>query len=109
MKSENLEDKKLGLEKDIQRLGFTSLRYSLLNKSKDDKNEWQRRIDFEDGKYYVYALADRESLLGNKKEFENFDEAKREFLSRLKGAVDLNRMYVEAGMSPEYSSPLWDK
>ncbi|GFH43515.1 hypothetical protein Hs30E_20440 [Lactococcus hodotermopsidis] len=108
MSNEILENQKLELEEEIKKLGYGSLRYSLLKIPAQNRNEWQRRIDYENGKYFVYLLADRESLMGSKKEFNNFEEAKKEFLARLEGTVELNRMYIQAKMPVEYSSPLWD-
>lgn len=46
----------------------------------------------------------------NKKlEFENFEAAKNKFLEKLDLTVEINKLFVENGEPPEYSSPLWDK
>ena len=92
----------------IQDLGYESLRYSIFNEY--GPGEWEVVIEFDDSKqvYNVYATMDRASY--NKKlEFDNFEDAKNKFIEKLDLTVEINKLFVENGESPEYSSPLWDK
>ena len=92
----------------IQDLGYESLRYSIFNEY--GPGEWEVVIEYDDFKqvYNVYATMDRASY--NKKlEFDNFEAAKNKFLEKLDLTVEINKLFVENGESPEYSSPLWDK
>lgn len=92
----------------IQDLGYESLRYSIFNEY--GPGEWEVVIEYDDSMqvYNVYATMDRVSY--NKKlEFDNFEAAKNKFLEKLDLTVEINKLFVENGESPEYSSPLWDK
>ena len=92
----------------IQDLGYESLRYSIFNEY--GPSEWEVVIEYDDSKqvYNIYATMDRASY--NKKlEFDNFEAAKNKFLEKLDLTVEINKLFVENGESPEYSSPLWDK
>ena len=92
----------------IHDLGYESLRYSIFNEY--GPREWEVVIEYDDFKqvYNVYATMDRASY--NKKlEFDNFEAAKNKFLEKLDLTVEINKLFVENGESPEYSSPLWDK
>ena len=91
----------------IQDLGYESLRYSIFNEY--GPGEWEVVIEFDDSKqvYNVYATMDRASY--NKKlEFDNFEVAKNKFLEKLDLTIEINKLFVENGEVPEYSSPLWD-
>ena len=99
---------RLELISTIQDLGYESLRYSIFNEY--GPGEWEEVIEYDDSKqvYNVYATMDRASY--NKKlEFENFEAAKNKFLEKLDLTVEINKLFVENGEPPEYSSPLWDK
>ena len=92
----------------IQDLGYESLRYSIFNEY--SPSEWEVVIEYDNSKqvYNVYATMDRAGY--NKKlEFDNFEAAKNKFLEKLDLTVKINKISVENGESPEYSSPLWDK
>ena len=92
----------------IHDLGYESLRYSIFNEY--GPSEWEVVIEYDDSKqvYNVYATMDRASF--NKKlEFYNFENAKNKFLEKLDLTVEINKLFVENGEVPEYSSPLWDK
>ena len=92
----------------VQDLGYESLRYSIFNEY--GPGEWEVVIEFDDSKqvYNVYATMDRASY--NKKlEFDNFEDAKNKFIEKLDLTVEINKLFVENGEVPEYSSPLWDK
>lgn len=104
----NLDKEKQYLLSAIQDLGYESLRYSIFNEY--GPGEWEVVIEYDDSKqvYNVYATMDRASY--NKKlEFDNFEAAKNKFLEKLDLTVEINKLFVENGESPEYSSPLWDK
>ena len=104
----NLDKEKQDLLSAIHDLGYESLRYSIFNEY--GPREWEVVIEYDDFKqvYNVYATMDRASY--NKKlEFDNFEAAKNKFLEKLDLTVEINKLFVENGKSPEYSSPLWDK
>ena len=104
----NLDKEKQDLLSAIHDLGYESLRYSIFNEY--GPSEWEVVIEYDDSKqvYNVYATMDRASF--NKKlEFYNFENAKNKFLEKLDLTVEINKLFVENGESPEYSSPLWDK
>lgn len=91
----------------IHDLGYESLRYSIFNEHRP--SEWETRIDYnpELELYEVYSTMDRASY--NKKlEFDNFEDAKNKFIEKLDLTVEINKLFVENGEVPEYSSPLWD-
>lgn len=97
------------LEQEIETLGYQTLRYSLLYPEKEHREEWQWRIEYENGKYFIYGLADRASILGHKLEFDNFSMAKTEFINRLEYMVRSNKRRIKNGELPNYLSPLWNK
>ena len=104
----NLDKENQDLLSAIQDLGYESLRYSIFNEY--GPGEWEVVIEYDDSKqvYNVYATMDRASY--NKKlEFDNFEDAKNKFIEKLDLTVEINKLSVENGESPEYSSPLWDK
>ena len=104
----NLDKEKQDLLSAIHDLGYESLRYSIFNEY--GPREWEVVIEYDDFKqvYNVYATMDRASY--NKKlEFDNFEAAKNKFLEKLDLTVEINKLFVENGEVPEYSSPLWDK
>ena len=104
----NLDKEKQDLLSAIHDLGYESVRYSIFNEY--GPREWEVVIEYDDFKqvYNVYATMDRASY--NKKlEFDNFEAAKNKFLEKLDLTVEINKLFVENGESPEYSSPLWDK
>ena len=47
--------------------------------------------------------------MGNTIEFDNFEEAKTAFISKLEHFVESTRKGLKIGFSPYYSSPLWDE
>ena len=52
---------------------------------------------------------DRSYIMGNTIEFDNFEEAKTAFISKLEHFVESTRKGLKVGFSPYYSSPLWDE
>lgn len=107
--NKDINEQRQELEDEIKKLGYQTLRYSLLCTQEEKREEWQIRIDYENGKYYVYGLVDRAGLIGEKKEFADFSLASAEFLDRLKHVVRYNQLALENNMLTRYSSPLWDK
>lgn len=99
---------RLELLSTIQDLGYESLRFSIFNDHRP--SEWETRIDYnlEFELYEVYSTMDRASTESIFK-FKTFEEAKEKFIHNLKLTVFINKMSVENGEVPEYSSPLWDK
>ncbi|EAF6357870.1 hypothetical protein AS061_14525 [Listeria monocytogenes] len=109
MDKTELNKLRLELEEEIEALGYQTLRYSLFNPEKEYREEWQWRIEYENGKYLIYGLEDRASILGRKFEFDDFSLAKSEFINRLEYMVRSNKRRIENGEFPNYSSPLWNK
>ena len=101
-------EERLELLSTIQDLGYESLRFSIFNDHRP--SEWETRIDYnlEFELYEVYSTMDRASTESIFK-FKTFEEAKEKFIHNLKLTVFINKMSVENGEVPEYSSPLWDK
>jgi len=105
-----LSDKKELLNKEIQKLGYDSLRVSIFNQKDENRMEWQTRIeyDLDTGVYQIYSLGDRASLIGKITNYTSFHSAKNVFLNKLELTVKYNKLRVSRGEQPEYSSPLWD-
>ncbi|HEL0607364.1 TPA: hypothetical protein TUT21_001850 [Streptococcus equi subsp. zooepidemicus] len=101
-----LERQKQEILREIHRLGYDTLRFSIF--SKERPGEWETVIEYDNsqGLYVVYATMDRVSY--NKKlTFETFQETKEKFLEKLRLDIQINRYYVEEGMPVNYDSPLW--
>lgn len=109
MELTKLNAQRLEIIEEIEKLGYQTLRYSLLYKESENREEWQWRIDYENDCYLVYGLADRASILGKKFKFDDFSVAKQEFINRLNYMVQSNRRRVENNELPVYNSTLWNK
>ena len=105
MDLEVLKKQREEILEEIKNRGYNSLRYSILD-NQSTKREWENRIEFENGTYFVYATMDRASY-NKKREFENFEDAKRRFFELLDLTVKISRRNVEKNKPTEYSSPLW--
>ena len=103
----NLELQKKDLLKEIEKLGYLSLRYSIF--SEERPGEWEAVIEYSqvENLYFVYGTMDRGSFNG-KHVYHTFQEAKTKFLDFLADIVIINRYYVKEGMPVNYPSPLWD-
>lgn len=103
----NLELQKKDLLKEIEKLGYSSLRYSIF--SEERPGEWEVVIEYNqvENLYFVYGTMDRGSFNG-KHVYHTFQEAKTKFLDFLADIVIINRYYVQEGMPVNYLSPLWD-
>ncbi|EHV5825114.1 TPA: Imm59 family immunity protein, partial [Listeria innocua] len=68
-----MEYKKI-LEEDIYLLGYQELRYAIFEGEKNNRQEYQVRIEKNEAKFEVYMTADRASVMG-KYEFEDVFQA----------------------------------
>ena len=107
MDLEVLKKQREEILEEIKNRGYNSLRYSILD-NQSTKREWENRIEFENGTYFVYATMDRASVMG-KYEFQDFLEAKACFFESLDLTVKSNRWRVEDKEETDYPSLLWDK
>ncbi len=51
---------------------------------------------------------DRSYVMGNTIKFDNFEDAKTAFISKLEHFVESTKKGIKVGFSPCYPSPLWD-
>ncbi|EAD5761926.1 hypothetical protein AABF57_001915 [Listeria monocytogenes] len=101
-----MEYKKI-LEEDIYLLGYQELRYAIFEGEKNNRQEYQVRIEKNEAKFEVYMTADRASVMG-KHEFNSVFDAMDKFLNIMQSRILSNRRRVKDGEPPEYSCPLWD-
>ncbi|MGJ6235008.1 Imm59 family immunity protein [Listeria monocytogenes] len=104
----NLKEYKKILEEDIYLLGYQELRYAIFEGEKNNRQEYQVRIEKNEVKFEVYMTADRASVMG-KYEFEDIFQAFNQFLNIMQLTVLSNRKRVKDGELPEYFCPLWEK
>lgn len=83
----------------------------MFNNKDINREEWQTRIEYclEKKCYVVYSLADRASLMGSIREFQDFKKAEDAFFKVLDLTVEYNSLKVMNNESPEYKSPLWNE
>ncbi|HFK6999111.1 TPA: Imm59 family immunity protein, partial [Listeria monocytogenes] len=103
-----LKEYKKILEEDIYLLGYQELRYAIFEGEKNNRQEYQVRIEKNEAKFEVYMTADRASVMG-KYEFEDIFQAFNQFLNIMQLTVLSNRKRVKDGELPEYFCPLWEK
>ncbi|EAF0472997.1 hypothetical protein CO209_15170, partial [Listeria monocytogenes] len=84
------------------------LRYAIFEGEKNNRQEYQVRIEKNEAKFEVYMTADRASVMG-KYEFEDIFQAFNQFLNIMQLTVLSNRKRVKDGELPEYFCPLWEK
>ncbi|HCJ4448559.1 TPA: hypothetical protein NR408_000539, partial [Listeria innocua] len=84
-----MEYKKI-LEEDIYLLGYQELRYAIFEGEKNNRQEYQVRIEKNEAKFEVYMTADRASVMG-KYEFEDVFQAFNQFLNIMQLTVLSNR------------------
>ncbi|EAV9826842.1 hypothetical protein FFD29_11875 [Listeria monocytogenes] len=106
--SYDLMEYKRILEEDIYLLGYQELRYAIFEGEKNNRQEYQVRIEKNEAKFEVYMTADRASVMG-KYEFEDIFQAFNQFLNSMQLTVLSNRKRVKDGELPEYFCPLWEK
>ena len=105
-----MHEKKI-IQQKVEELNYTTLRVSVFNGRNKGREDWQTRIEYDEGKkvYLVYSLGDRASIIGKIRTFGNFEEAEQCFFEILDLTVRYNRLQVMTNEEPEYPSPLWDK
>ncbi|HEM1138594.1 TPA: hypothetical protein U0V77_002843, partial [Listeria monocytogenes] len=90
----NLKEYKKILEEDIYLLGYQELRYAIFEGEKNNRQEYQVRIEKNEAKFEVYMTADRASVMG-KYEFEDIFQAFNQFLNIMQLTVLSNRKRVK--------------
>ncbi|EDO0053258.1 hypothetical protein GLX83_15365, partial [Listeria monocytogenes] len=70
----NLKEYKKILEEDIYLLGYQELRYAIFEGEKNNRQEYQVRVEKNEDKFEVYMTADRASVMGEY-EFEDIFQA----------------------------------
>lgn len=103
-----LDDYKMLIEKDILLLGYEALRYAIFEGEDNNRQEYQIRIEYVDGKYEVYKTRDRASIMG-KYVFDDGYEAIHQFRVIMLLTVLSNRKAVYDGEKPVYDCSLWDE
>ena len=102
----DIENMKYIVEQEIKKRHFESLHYVLFD---EDKNlPWAFHLFYKDSKFMINLRDDRSYIMGKTIEFDNFEEAKTAFISKLENFVESTRKGLKVGFSPYYSSPLWD-
>ncbi|ECL0266114.1 hypothetical protein FKC55_09490 [Listeria monocytogenes] len=96
------------IEDAVDLLGYTPLRYAIFEGEKNNRIEYQVRIEYIENHYEVYTTGESASISG-KKQFENFFEAYHNFLFKLQLSILQNRRRVRDGEPPEYFCALWEK
>ena len=95
------------VEKEIKEKKLESIHYVLFDENKN--LPWAFHLFYKDSKFMINLRDDRSYIMGNTIEFDNFEEAKTAFISKLEHFVESTRKGLKVGFSPYYSSPLWDK
>ncbi|HDU7120088.1 TPA: hypothetical protein RF296_003074, partial [Listeria monocytogenes] len=86
----NLKEYKKILEEDIYLLGYQELRYAIFEGEKNNRQEYQVRVEKNEDKFEVYMTADRASVMGEY-EFEDIFQAFNQFLNIMQLTVLSNR------------------
>mgnify|MGYP000544590660 FL=1 len=102
----DIENMKYIVEQEIKKRHFESLHYVLFDENK--RLPWAFHLYQKNGKFYVDGRDVRSYIVGHSKEYDNFEEAKTAFISKLENFVESTRKGLKVGFSPYYSSPLWD-
>ncbi|EGT2102924.1 hypothetical protein I2K89_002916, partial [Listeria monocytogenes] len=90
----NLKEYKKILEEDIYLLGYQELRYAIFEGEKNNRQEYQVRVEKNEDKFEVYMTADRASVMGEY-EFEDIFQAFNQFLNIMQLTVLSNRKRVK--------------
>ena len=104
---ENLQEYINLLQDDIKLLGYNDLRYSIFEGESNNRQEYQIRIELEEGKYIVYKTADRASVIG-KYTYDDIFESFDKFLTIMQSTILSNRKRIRDGKMPEYECSLWN-
>ena len=102
----DIENMKYIVEQEIKKRHFESLHYVLFDENK--RLPWAFHLFYRDGKFMINGRDDRSYIMENTIKFDNFEEAKTAFISKLENFVESTRKGLKVGFSPYYSSPLWD-
>ena len=102
----NFDLLKQDVEKEIREKGFENLYYVLFNEQ--SSQPWAFHLFYRDGKFMINGRDDRSYIMGKSWEFENYEEAKHFLIKKMETFVELNRLEIQTGHPPYYSSPLWD-
>ena len=103
----NLDLLKQDVEKEIKEKKLESIHYVLFDENKN--LPFAFHLFYKDSKFMINLRDDRSYIMGNTIEFDNFEEAKTAFISKLENFVESTRKGLKVGFSPYYSSPLWDE
>lgn len=103
----DIENMKCIVEQEIKKRHFESLHYVLFDENKN--LPFAFHLFYKDSKFMINLRDDRSYIMGNTIEFDNFEEAKTAFISKLENFVESTRKGLKVGFSPYYSSPLWDE
>ena len=102
----DIENMKCIVEQEIKKRHFESLHYVLFD---EDRNlPWAIHLYYKNNKFIVNSRDDRSYIMGKSWEFENYEEAKHFLIKKMETFVELNRLEIQTGHPPYYSSPLWD-
>ena len=102
----DIENMKYIVEQEIKKRHFESLHYVLFD---EDRNlPWAIHLYYKNNKFIVNSRDDRSYIMGKSWEFENYEEAKHFLIKKMETFVELNRLEIQTGHPPYYSSPLWD-
>ena len=94
----DIENMKCIVEQEIKKRHFESLHYVLFD---EDKNlPWAFHLFYKDSKFMINLRDDRSYIMGNTIEFDNFEEAKTAFISKLENFVESTRKGLKVGFSP---------
>lgn len=95
------------IEQEIKKRCFESLHYVLFDEMK--RLPWAFHLYHKNGKFYVDGRDDRSYIIGNSREYDNFEDAKHNFFEKLELVIESNKLNIQLGLPTEYPSPLWDK
>ena len=94
----DIENMKYIVEQEIKKRHFESLHYVLFDENKN--LPWAFHLFYKDGKFMINGRDDRSYIMGNTIEFDNFEEAKTAFISKLENFVESTRKGLKVGFSP---------
>ena len=103
----DFEFMKQDVEKEIKEKKLESIHYVLFDENKN--LPFAFHLFYKDSKFMINLRDDRSFIMGNTIEFDNFEEAKTAFISKLEHFVESTRKGLRVGFSPYYPSPLWDE
>lgn len=102
----NMQNLIADLDKTIHEHGYENLYYVLFDE--DSNLPWAIHLFYRDGEFMINGRDDSSYIIGNTIKFDNFEDAKTSFISKLEHFVESTKKGIKVGFSPYYSSPLWD-